>query len=179
MATTPGRAPRSATPSGSTAQRGIILVLIAVAIGAMLLVKGGGDQTAKAEGSEVLSGDGGGGKTTEETTSTIPTTLVAPAQLKVVVVNATGTTGVAKTKGQELQGKGYPNTSWITATANSPTTVVYFAPDAQAESTAVAAALGLDAAVVQPLPSPPPGTDKGIDADAKTVVFVGSDLAGG
>jgi hypothetical protein len=50
MATTPGRAHRSAAPTTSTATRGIILVACAVFIGVLLLWKGGGDQTVNAAG---------------------------------------------------------------------------------------------------------------------------------
>jgi hypothetical protein len=180
MATTPGRSSRSAAPTASTAQRGIILVLVAVVIGAMLLVKGGGDQKVRAEGSEVLDRDSteeGGG---DETTTT--EALVPPAELKVVVLNATGRSGVAKTKGQELMGKGYANTSWKTATATSPTSVVYFGPDTQAESAIVAQQFGLDpTTALAPLPNPLPAIkeDGGVlAADAQTVVIVGQDLAG-
>jgi hypothetical protein len=152
-------------------------VACAVFVGVLLLWKGGGEQTANAAGSDVL--DSGGTDTAGATTTTVATTLVPPAQLKVVVVNASGKAGVAKTRGQELQGKGYPNTSWITATQSSPDTVVYFAPDAQAESNAVATALGLDpTTTVHPLPAPPPATKESpIPPDAKTVVMIGSDLA--
>jgi hypothetical protein len=149
-----------------------------VFVGVLLLWKGGGDQTVNSAGSDVLNSGGDKGGGAAATSSTVPATLVPPAQLKVVVVNASGKSGVAKSKGQELQGKGYPNTSWITATQNSPTTIVYFAPDAQPEASAVATAMGVPATAVQPLPNPPPGTDKGIPPDAKTVVMIGSDLAG-
>jgi len=177
MATTSGRSRRPAPAPVASGTRGLILVACAVFVGVLLLWKGGGEQVADAAGSDVL-GDGGSSES-GATTTTVATTLVPPAQLKVVVVNASGKTGVAKTKGQELQGKGYANTSWITATQNSPDTVVYFAPDAQGESNAVAAALGLDpSTTVHPLPSPPPGTDKGIPPDAKTVVMIGADQAG-
>lgn len=151
----------------------------AVFVGVLLLWQGGGEQAVNAAGSDVLQGDNGSDGS-DETSTTVATTLVPPAQLRVVVVNASGTAGVAKTRGQELQGKGYPNTTWITATQTAADTIIYFAPDAQAESAAVAVALGLDpATVVHPLPSPPPATkEEPIAPDAKTVVMIGADLAG-
>ncbi len=179
MATRSGRSRRPAPAPAVSGTRGLILVACAVFVGVLLLWQGGGERTVNAAGSEVL--DGGDGTTdTGDPTTTVATTLVPPAQLRVVVVNASGTAGVAKTRGQELQGKGYPNTTWITATQNAADTIIYFAPDAQAESNAVAAALGLDpAAVVHPLPSPPPATkEEPIAPDAKTVVMIGSDLVG-
>jgi hypothetical protein len=181
MATTPGRAHRSAAPTTSTATRGIILVACAVFIGVLLLWKGGGDQTVNAAGSDVLQTDNGGngGGAAGATSSTVPATVVPPAELKVVTVNASGQSGVAKAKGQALQAAGYPNTTWLTATDTLPTSIVYFTADAKPEADAVATAIGIDPAAVQPLPNPPPATKEGpIPPDTKTVVMIGTDLAG-
>jgi len=174
MTTTPARPRGPAT--GTTTNRGLILVVFAVLIGIMLLWQGGGSGQDVVAGEDVLTnqgtdagGTGGDGATTTEAP---PATVVPPAQLLVVIANGSGTTGVAKTRATQLQGLGYPNTTFVNAAGVVPTTAVYFVPGAEADSKAVAAVLGLPAASVAAIPTPAPVADM---KDNKVLVVLGQD----
>ena len=144
-------------PAASTASRGVILVVGAVIIGAMLRWKGGGAEKASVNGEDVLkpSATTPGGKATT-TTAAPPVTAVAPAQLAVTVANGSGVAGLAKTKAEELKSKGYTAATYTSAKVAQPLTQVLFVAGSEGDAKAVAAALGFPPARVAPLPDPPP-----------------------
>lgn len=170
---------RAPAPSGSPAMRGALLIAVAVALGAGLLANGFRDDN-------VTTGTGTTGTTTRS--STVPgateTTAVQahdPAQVKVLVLNGSGKSGVAKAGKDQLAAANYTvlepgNVAGGTVTAS----IVYFAPGYDADAGTVAAKLGLPASAAQPLPNPlPPSV---ADAQgANIVVIVGTDapIAGG
>ncbi|MFM7064487.1 MAG: hypothetical protein ACKO04_13505, partial [Actinomycetes bacterium] len=81
---------RSRPGSGDPASRGLILVAVAVVLGLIVLVKGGGvgyERTTKAVD---VSDSGAVTTTTAAPTTTAPT--VAPADVPVVVANGSGRT---------------------------------------------------------------------------------------
>ena len=109
MSQTQSSRPGRGAPAASTATRGVILVVGAVIIGVMLLWKGGGADTASGNGEDVLQPDTGSSATAGKgstTTVAPPVTAVPPAQLAVSVANASGVTGLAKAKAEELKAKG-------------------------------------------------------------------------
>jgi hypothetical protein len=154
--------------------RGALLIAAAVILGAGLLAK---------------SFDSGGplntGSTTSPTThTTVPpsstTTTIAqphdPSQVKVLVLNGSGKSGVAGTTSDTLKAANYATLEPGNA-AQTATSVVYFVPGYDADAQAVATKLGLPASSVQPLPNPSPVDSK----DANVVVVIGADApaAGG
>jgi hypothetical protein len=159
--------------------RGALLIIAAVLLGAGLLANGFRDD-------RVASGSGATATTTRGSTapgataSTVPQPH-DPAQVKVLVLNGSGKSGVAKTGKDQLAAANYTvlepgNAKGATVTAS----IVYFVPGYDADAQTIAAKLGLPASAVQPLPNPLPATI----ADAQgsnIVVIIGTDapIAGG
>ena len=174
------RPQRPSAPAPNPASRGLILVAVAVVLGAILLIKGGGigfDQDG-----EALTIDSGGDDTAAEVTTTTttaaPSTSVAPAELTIVALNGAGINGYAASAQQFLSVAGYSSTTAATAATQTQSTIVYFAPGFEADAVAVAGLLGLDATSVQPLPE---GTQLArnaadVPADTDVVVLLGPDV---
>ena len=160
-------------PAASTATRGVILVVGAVIVGAMLLWKGGGAEKATVSGEDILKPVTGanGNKSTTTAAAAAPTTAVPPAQLLVVFANGSGTTGLAKTKAEALKAKGYSAATYVAGTV-TPLTQVFFVAGFEGDAQAVAAAMGLPPARVAPIPDPAPVAKLG---DNKVVVVIGQD----
>jgi hypothetical protein len=160
----------------------MILVAVAVVLGAILLIKGGGvgfDETSN--DLEIESG----GEATEQveqsttTTEAAPATSVPASALKVVALNGAGINGYAGKAQQFLSVAGYTATTAITAAQQAPTTTVYFAPGFQADAEAVAALFGLQPTSVQAMPTPGTGLAKDpaeFPADTNVAVVLGPDV---
>ena len=173
---------RPAEPTANVA-RGAILIVAAVVVG-LLLLRNGLDtsETVRAsdsddDASEESTGDGGDGGEGEgeEAGETTTTTAAArpPAEVPVIVLNGTSTSGVAKKISDPLAAAGYQTAPPGNAAANVEATQVLFGPGFDAEAAAVAAAIEAPPESVQPLPATPPGEIGG----AQVVVVVGPDLA--
>ena len=173
-----GVAPRPAPEHDGTDRRatvaGAVLVAVAVLIGVILLVKGfnddGGFVTATKSDSSSDQGDNQGGDVpTTETTQ--PPVAVDPATVKVFSANASGTKSGARQVADALEAKGFVGVQ-VGNAPSAVTSAVYFTPGAEAQAALVAVSLGLDASVVQPMPSPAPVADlKG----ATVLVVIGTD----
>lgn len=174
------RPQRPSAPAPNPASRGVILVAVAVVLGAILLIKGGGigfDQTGEELTIDAGSGDSAAEVTTTTTTAA-PSTSVAPAELTIVALNGAGINGYAASAQQFLSVAGYSSTTAATAATQTQSTIIYFAPGFEADAMAVAGLLGLDATAVQPLPE---GTQLARDpadvpADTDVVVLLGPDV---
>jgi len=173
------RPPRQAPPGPNPASRGLILVIVAVVLGAILLIKGGriGFET---DATDVEIGSGGDNAPAETTVppSTTPTTSVTPAALKIVVLNGAGINGYAATAANFLSLAGYPTVTAQTAGVQAATTTVYYAPGFEGDAQALATLLSVGA--VQPIPE---GTVLGkaatdVPADTNVVVVLGPDVEG-
>jgi len=159
--------------------RGALLIAAAVLLGFGLLANGFSDDHS------ILS-DSGPTPTTSKSTTTVPTgsTVVQPhdpAQVKVLVLNGSGKSGIAKAGADLLKAANYTTLEPGNAHGSTVTTsVVYFVPGYDADAAAVTAKLGLPASAAQPLPTPPP-TEVGDPKDAHIIVVVGTDapVAGG
>lgn len=159
--------------------RGALLIAAAVLLGAGLLANGFNDDHS------ILS-DTGSTPTTGKSTTTVPTgsTVVQPhdpAQVKVLVLNGSGKSGVAKAGADVLKAANYTTLEPSNAKGGTvATSIVYFVPGYDADAAAVTAKLGLPASAAQPLPTPPPA-EVADPKDAHIVVVVGSDapIAGG
>ena len=110
--------------------------------------------------------------TTEATSSTVaPSTTVAvraPAQVRVEVLNASGTAGVAAAQATKLETAGYAIAGTGDATRRQGK-VVTCKPGFDAEAAALAQAVG-SGATVEPFPTPPPTGSE----DADCVVILGT-----
>lgn len=149
------RPQRPTAPAPNPASRGLILVAIAVVLGAILLIKGGGIGF-DTSGTELTVDDASAttapaGSTTTTTQATTATS-VPPAQLQVVTLNAAGINGYAGQAQQFLSVAGYTSTTAATAANAATTTIVYYAPGFEGDAAAVADLFGLDISSVQPLP---------------------------
>ncbi len=175
------RPQRPSAPAPNPVTRGTILVVVAVVLGAVLLIKGGGVGFDQSDTSLEIESDSGSStqSTTTTTTEPPPATSVAPASLKVVVLNGAGVNGYAASGQQFLSvAGGYTGATAATAATQVQTTTVYYAPGYEADAAAIAQLLGLDDAAVQPLPE---GTQLArnpadLPADTNVVVLLGPDV---
>jgi hypothetical protein len=157
-----------------------LLIIVAVLLGAGLLANGFRDDhvTAKSTSSTPTT------RTTGTTTPVTGATVVQPhdpAQVKVLVLNASGKSGVAKAGADVLKAANYTTLEPTNAKGSTLTaSVVYFVAGYDADAQAIAAKLGLQASAAQPLPAPPPPAVAD-PKDANIVVLVGTDapIAGG
>lgn len=158
---------------GGSAGRAIVLVIVAVALGAFLLARGfGGDDTttevagngSPASESNGDNGDPGeespnGEQTTSSTTSTTTTTTAPPVvthlpgQVKVAVANGTGERGRAARTADVLNAGGYVTAAKNTEQNRVSESVIYYRPGYGDDAKAVASALGAPADLLTPAPS--------------------------
>ena len=169
---------RRSRPNGSDpASRGLILVGIAVVLGFIILIKGGGvgyEHSAKA-------GDiSGGAAASASTTTTMATTTtapaVAPSAVKVVVANGSGKTGLAKTVTANLKTAGFTNTTPTDAVGTPASTTVYFSQGFESNAQTIGTQLQLDPSRVQALPTGA-SLAKVQPADVGVVVVLGQDAS--
>lgn len=176
MSRPPGHGP--AGPGGVRPLRAALLAVVGVVIGVLLLQAG--QHAALSGGAASGSPAGRGTGTSTTTTTTVPATTTTVAtvhpstSVKVLVANASNTNGVATYYTGTLSSAGWGTLSPTNASARLTTSAVYYATGQQGAADAVASALGVAAAQVQPLGSqtPVPGT-----TGADVVVAVGNDLA--
>jgi hypothetical protein len=175
--------PRSAAGNDSrtAALRGAVLIGVAVILGAVLLAQsfhGGGTPVSASTSNTTTT-------VKRSATSTTPTTAPQPhdpSTVKVLVLNGSGKSGIAKAGSDQLKAANYTTLDPANAPSGTPvaTSVVYFTAGYQADAQQIAAKLGLAPSAVQPLPSPPPPT-VGDSKGANVVVLIGTDapVAGG
>lgn len=157
-------------------------MVVAVVLGIILLVKGGGvgfDQDAK---DVEIGADDTSGSTAAETTTTTaapPVTAVAPAQLQIVAMNAAGINGYAGQAQQFLGVAGYTSVTPITAANQSETTVVHYAEGFEVDAMMLAQLLGIEAGQVQPMPEDPSTLARDpneLPAEANIAILLGPDV---
>lgn len=177
------RPSRPAAPAPNPASRGVILVVVAVVLGIILLVQGGGVGFDEASDElEIESGDApaGGEVDAPPTTEAEPTsTSVPPAALKVVALNGAGVSGFAGQAQQFLNVAGYTATGVGNAASQRETTTVYFAPGFEVDAATVAGLLGLELSDIAPIPEGTPLAADAADvpADTNVVIALGPDVA--
>lgn len=172
--------PRPQQPSGPStdpAKRGLILVVVAVVIGVILLVKGGGIGVDRTDRDLEITG-GDSATTTTSTTEPAPATSVPSSSLKVVALNGAGIDGFAGKAQQVLTVAGYTGTTVGTASRQTATTIVYYAPGYETDAAAVATVFGLPADAVQPMPEGDAlaKTSSELPADTNVIVWLGPDI---
>ena len=150
-----------------------MLVVVAVALGALLLARGfdGADDTsalsngddAEQESSDpdVEGANGDEPSTEEQSTSTTTTTTTTvppivthlPGEVKVAVANGTGERGRASRTTGVLNAGGYVTAAKNTEQDRVSESVIYYRPGYGDDAKAVASALGAPADVLTPAPS--------------------------
>lgn len=171
------RNPRRQPSNSDAASRGLILIVVAIALGAILLWKGG-LVGFDPDGSSVDIGEGSATTETtvptdETTTTAAPDVTVAPAQVKVVVANGAGVSGLAGASADYLATQGYTNSVATDAPAQVPTTKVYAAEGFEGNATVIAGLFKVDPATIEPIPPEPVAGDQ--PADAGVILVLGPD----
>ncbi len=171
------RNPRRQPSNSDAASRGLILIVVAIALGAILLWKGG-VVGFDPDGSSVDIGEGPAttettAPTDETTTTVAPDVTVAPAQVKVVVANGAGISGLAGASADYLATQGYTNSVATDSPSQVPTTKVYAAEGFEGNATVIAGLFKVDPATIEPIPPEPVAGDQ--PADAGVVLVVGPD----
>lgn len=161
--------------------RGALLIVAAVLLGLGLLANGFRNDTRASGSGNTPTTVGKGTPTTGVTGSTAPLQAHDPAQVKVLVLNGSGKSGVAKAGKDQLAAANYTvlepgNAQGGTVAAS----IVYFVAGYDVDAQTIAAKLGLNASAAQPLPTPLPATIADAQG-ANIVVIVGTDapVAGG
>ncbi len=173
--------------------RGAVVLVVAIVIGLALLVRtGGGDDedasrdrettttTTEASGSTDASGatDSLPVDPNTSSTTTAPPVTQDPADVTVVVINATPTVGLAGDKADIVASAGYQTATGNFNGADQDTTTIHATPEAQADANAIKTLLGLGGASVVELGDETLGRN-GEDAGADVVVVLGADSTGG
>jgi hypothetical protein len=157
-----------------------LLIGVAVILGAVLLAQGFSDGSSTATSNSNTS-------TTVKRNSASTTATTAPqphdpATVKVLVLNGSGKSGIAKAGADQLKAANYTTLDPANSANGAviATSVVYFQPGFDADAQQIAAKLGLAPTAAQPLPTPPP-PEVGDPKDANVVVVIGTDapVAGG
>ena len=182
MATTQQpRTSRGPSQSGpDPASRGLLLIVVAVALGAILLLRGG----VIGFDSDDSGVDIGSGSDNEAaaTSSTAPTTApppstVAPAEVKVVAANGAGITGFAGKAAEFLATQGYTQVGRTDATQPATVSAVYWAAGFEGNAQAIATSLGVPEAQVKQL-GPGEQLAEVQDPNTGVVVVLASDVEG-
>lgn len=167
--------PRGTMPSASNGSLGVIIAVIALALGFLVLkdVRGGGSDTGAIDGgtdSTDVTDTGGG-----TTTTTFPLDI---GGFTIQVVNASGLAGSAGKMTNDLQALNFvvrPALNAAPGTAKSSKTGVYYLTGCEAAAQRVATVLGGNV-TVGTMPSPIP-TETGNLAEACVLIMLGTDLA--
>ena len=164
-------APHGHSPGGGAAGRAILLVAVAIALGAFLLARGfdGADDPTAATGNgtgqtetDPDNGENGADPETVESTTTTTTTTTttqppivthAPGEVKVAVANGTGDRGRAGRTAGTLNASGYVTAAKNTEQDRVGESVIYYRPGYGDDAKAVASALGAPADLLTPAPA--------------------------
>jgi hypothetical protein len=156
--------------------RGALLIIVAVLLGAGLLANGfRDDSTGSSSGTPTTQ------RGTSTTTSSVPPQAHNPAEVRVLVLNGSGKTGVASGASEQLRALNYTLLDAGNAQgAALNASIVYFVAGYEVDAQTIAAKLGLPASAAQPLPTPVPESVAD-PKDATVIVVIGTDapIAGG
>lgn len=167
--------------------RGILILVVAVAVGALLLWKADDGGTATATRVDTVTegpsapnttADLGSDTTSTSTIAPVSTTSAPksqahqPGEVSVIVLNGGGPVGAAAATTNQIKSKGYMAGPAGNANAKVDTTVIYYADGYDQDAAAVAALLGREAGAAQPKPSSALG--KGAES-SNVVVVLGKD----
>ena len=153
---------------GGSAGRAIVLVIVAVALGAFLLARGFDDSdgsTAASPGDPAEESTNGDPEedpetngTTSTTTTTTTTTTAPPVvthprgEVKVAVMNGTGVRGRAGRTADKLNATGFVTAAKNTQQDRVEASVIYYRPGYGDDAKAVASVLGAPPDIITPAP---------------------------
>lgn len=161
--------------------RGLLVLGVAIVVGALLLWSWGDDGTSKVEtggadtSTTVDTSDLGTTTTAAEdsgTTTTAPATENTPSEVSVIVLNGSGQTGAAGTNSSTVGEAGFTMLTPGNAPANIDSTTVYYADGFEGDAIIVAQLLGKGTDSVKPIAE---GSLGGAEGDADVVVVLGAD----
>jgi hypothetical protein len=158
----------------------VALIATAVVLG-LFIVRNGFDTPSSADdGTPTTEAGGGTGTTAQGGEGATSTTAAAPAahppaEVTVLVANASGVSGAAGEMTATLASQQYQTVPETNAPNSVGATQVLFTSGFDADGAAVAAAIGAPAGAVAPMPNPPPVELSG----AQILVLLGPDLANG
>jgi hypothetical protein len=164
----------------SNPARGVALIATAVILG-LFIVRNGFETPSSADDGAPTNEAAGGGTTAppagggETTTTTAAVAARPPAEVSVIVANASGVSGAAGELTATLASAQYQTVPETNAPNSVGATQVLFIEGFDREAAAVATAIGAPAESVAPIPSPPPVDPGG----AQILVLLGPDLANG
>jgi len=166
---------------GTSPVRGVVLVAVAVVLGFFILRAiddTGAGPTVTDGGSETTGAADPSGETTAPPASedtAAPPAPRAPAEVVVLVANASGVSGAAAQQTTAIQEGGYQVLEPGNAENAVEATQVLPVAGFEAEAAVLATQIGAAEGAVQPMPDPPPVEL----ANANVLVLLGPDLAGG
>jgi hypothetical protein len=187
----------SQSPFGrsDTASRGLILIVIAVALGLLFLWKAYDDGAATVAPGTVDDGiaasttapvptvtTADGGTATVPPTTTLPAAIAndprPPAEVKVLIANATGESGIAGSLTDDLKAAAYTTESPANA-PTGPASKIYYKLGYAADAREVAGILNSSLSIVEQAPASSQVNDNAADRweTANVIVVVGSDQA--
>lgn len=165
--------------AGAAMGRGVALLAVALLIGVLLLNKTDerppGSDVAAGPGPAAGSDDGNGGGRSATTTTSTTTTVPArqPKDVKVIVANGSAVNKAGARASDALKPGGYNVLAPTNVAGQVAQSAVYYTQTFEREAAAVAAALGMPASVVKPVPTPAPFDAK----TANVLVLLGTDHA--
>lgn len=162
------------------------IIIVAALIGVLVLYKdsGGGGSVSAAERAAASAAFARANAITTTTTAadggeTEPTTIAlrAPAEVKVIALNATKTAGQAGKATKKLTTNGYnalaPGNATAAVRNTNPSSVIYVVtPGYEGEAAAIATIFGLPASAVRAVPTPSPSPD--IKPGVNIAVLIGT-----
>lgn len=159
--------------------RGVLVLAVVVVVGLVLLAKAAPSSSSSTAKPDRTTTTLAPRPTTTlgPTTTTKPPAAHPPAQVKVLVLNATGgaVRGASASNGAKVKAQGYDALPPANAVSR-PVSAVYFAAGYETDATNVAKALGLAVKVVAPVPSPAPAPNA---TSANVIVVLGADTPPG
>lgn len=165
--------------AGSAAIRGALLIVAAFLLGFALLSATSGTEPFEVEqadddGRDRAASDDDDDEEEGDDTTTTTVAVRPPAEVGVLVANASGVQGAGGRRTEELAAAGYRTLEATTALARSDTSMVFYQEGFEAEAQAVANLLSPPPSIA-PMPPEPPVSDLG---DANVLVVISTDLAG-
>jgi hypothetical protein len=165
--------------AGGAMARGIALIVVAVALGVLLLNATDSpepfagqpvDSTADTTPDGTTDSTAATGETTTTTTAQAPRD---PATVTVLVANGAGIQGLAGRITDQLEAQNYLTANATDTLAPADESMVFYTPGYEADAAAIAALLTPPPATA-PLPDPPPVADM---AGANVLIVAAADLA--
>lgn len=164
-------------PTRPSPVRGVVLVAVAAVLGFFLLRAIDDSGSGIVVETETPSGEDAAAATSTESSDTTAAPIRPQAEVIVIVANASGVSGAARTQTDRMTQAGYQAVEPANAPEGMELATTEILPSAgfEQEAARLATELGLPADAVKPMTDPPP-----VDlAGANILVLLGTDIAAG